>query len=190
MARRKQAALEDVPQSLGAAISLMDDYVVYERAALEARIEAEREIDAIKVRRDRSIEILTQNQADRFARLKAWWEAGGSEIAGKKRSAELAGAAIGIRLTPQAVKFARGWNAKKALAWLQGLRWGDSQRFIRNKPELDKQAIIKAFGEEPVAGTFAPVLSVVQTDEFFIDCGLDETAIRARLGASPASNQE
>lgn len=111
-------------------------------------------------------------------------EAGGKALAGKRRSAELAGASIGIRLTPPAVKFARGVTAATIVAWLGRVVGGAA--FLRTKIELDRPAVIKALGEgAPMAGPLQEQgVRIEQVDEFYIDCGLDEAAIRQRLGAA------
>ena len=176
MARRKQAAL-DVPASTDEARELTQAYVETERRIALARLTAEQVIDQVKAERDALLAELTAPQAGRFAALKAWWEAGGKDIAGKKRSAELAGASIGIRTTPPAVKLAKGVKADAILTWLRGIRWRHASRFIRTKFELDKEAIIKAAGEIDVGVVFLKQgLTVVQTDEFFIDCRIEEPA--------------
>lgn len=90
MARRKGGALS-VPATTGEATELLIEYVRGEHCALETRLGAEIEIDAIKARRDAVLGELSAVQQTRFAALKAWWEAGGKSLAGKRRSAELAG---------------------------------------------------------------------------------------------------
>lgn len=184
MARRKQPALA-VPASADEAVTLIESYVSAERIALDVRLRTERAIDALKGDRDAVLVAIEAEQKGRFASLKAWWEAGGSEIAMGRRSAELAGAVVGVRLTPPKVKFARGIGDKIVLIWLAGVRWTRAKEFRRMKFELDKPAIIKAVqAEDRVRATFAKQgLTVVQADEFFIDCGLDE----ADLAREPAA---
>lgn len=181
MARRKQAALV-VPASQSEAIALLAEYRAAERRALELRLGYELQIDKSKTERDQVLALIAADQAPRFAALKAWWEAGGKELAGKRRSAELAGATLGIRLTPPAVKFAKGINAARIVDWLGRVVGGTA--FLRTKVELDKPAIIKVLSED---GPMAEALSdqgvtVIQTDEFFIDTQLDEGKIRNDLG--------
>lgn len=189
MARRKQAALT-VPASQSEAIALLAEYRAAERRALELRLGYELQIDKFKTERDQVLALIAADQAPRFAALKAWWEAGGKELAGKRRSAELAGATLGIRLTPPAVKFAKGINAGRIVDWLGRVVGGTA--FLRTKVELDKPAIIKVLSED---GPMAEPLSnqgvtVIQTDEFFIDTQLDERAIRTELAPPTTSPQE
>lgn len=183
MSRRKQAALP-VPASPAEAAELCTEYVQDERRMLELRLGYELQIDKLKAERDVVLTGLAARQQHRFAALKAWWEAGGMSLAGRNRSAELAGAKIGIRTTPPAVKLARGVTAAAIVDWLGRVVGGSG--FLRTKVELDKPAVIKALQEgAPMAGPLEEQgVSVAQIDEFYIDCGLDEVAIRQRLGAA------
>lgn len=184
MARRRAIAIA-VPQTEEEAIELLGAYVAAEHEHLRETIVAEAAIDAIKLKRDQTAALRGAEQNGRFAALKAWWEAGGKEKAGKARSTELAGAKIGFRVSPAAVKFIKGFSGAKVLEWLSGSNWERRGEFVRTKDELDKAAIIKAAqAEEEVATTFAPVLRVARSDEFFIDAGLDADVIRAELAAS------
>lgn len=184
MARRRAEAA-DVPQTDAEAIALITDYVAAERATLRDRVTAEAAIDAIKSRLTTSVTAREAEQKVRFVALKAWWEAGGKGYAGKARSAELAGAKLGLRVSPPKVKFMKGYTAEKALTWLRGLRWGRKKDFIRTKVELDKPAILKAMqAEEAVKAKLGQAIYIDQPDEFFIDTGLDEDRIRKELAAS------
>ncbi len=180
MARRKAIALA-VPASTAEAAALLADYVAADRKISEVQLVAEQVLDQVKAERDALIALVSAEQPGRFASLKAWWEAGGKDIAGKGRSAEIAGAKLGVRLTTPAVKFGKGWNGEKVVAWLSNQRWLGKTRFLRKKVELDKPAVIKAIGEPGVAKVFAKVLTVNQTDEFFIDTGIDREAIAKEI---------
>ena len=147
MGRKKQAAL-DVPGSAEEAALLAAEYVSIEREALKLRVGTEIAIDMVKVDRDRALAAMLAGQPERFAALKAWWEAGGKVLAGKRRSAELAGAQIGIRTTPHSVKFAKGVKAAAIVTWLREHRWSRAKEFLRAKYELDKEAIIKVARED------------------------------------------
>ncbi len=185
MTRRKDTA-HPVPQTEAEARELVNDYVALDRRVLAARLRAEQEIDRIKAERDREIAQYQGAQASWFAAIKAWWEAGGKALAGRGRSAELAGAKIGIRLTPPKVKLARGVKVEAVVFWLGSIRWSRAKEFRRTKVELDKPAVIKAVQTEAdIRATFEKQgLTVVQDDEFFIDSGLDEDSLRKELAAS------
>ena len=187
MARRKQAAL-DVPATAEEARELIELYVRGERATLNIRLHCEIEIDHLKANRDAMVAVIQHKQAERFAAIKAWWEAGGKAAAGRRRSADIAGAKLGVRQTPPAVKLARGVKADAVISWLKRLGWARAKEFIRTKVELDKPAIIKAAqAEDWVRAKFADGgVTVVQVDEFFIDTGLDPDAIRAKISGNGA----
>jgi phage host-nuclease inhibitor protein Gam len=185
MARRKQEAAL-APTSAAEATEMLGNFVQIERSKLLARIRAEGKIDAIELQRDREVTALNELQAPLFAGLKAWWEAGGKdELAKGKRSAEIAGAKIGIRLTTPKVKPRRGVKLGDIVTWLQGLRWRRKKEFLRPKVELDKHAVIKAvMADKAIAKRFEAHLIVDQVDEFFIDTGLDEEALKKEITAS------
>jgi phage host-nuclease inhibitor protein Gam len=164
---------------------MLGEFVQIERDKALERLAAEAVIDRIKAQRDQRLAELEAEARPLFAGLKAWWEAGGKdEIAKGKRSAELAGAKMGIRLTPPAVKLKRGLTVANVVDWLGRVRWVRAKDFLRTKVDLDKQAVIKAVqADEGVAVVFSEILTVQQTDEFFIDTGLDEDALRKELAA-------
>lgn len=165
---------------------MLAEYVGIERERLLERLAAEDQIDRIEARRDRRLAELEARSKPLFAGLKAWWEAAGRhELAKGRRSAELGGAKIGIRLTPPAVKFRRGIKAADVVAWLRDLRWARAKDFLRTKVDLDRQAVIKAVqADEEIAAQFAAHLTVEQVDEFFIDTGLDEEELKKALSAA------
>lgn len=199
MSRRKGQAL-NVPGSAEEAVALIGAYVAGERVALDARLRTETAIDRLKGDRDAVLAAIDAEQKTRFSQLKAWWEAGGSAAARGRRSAELAGARLGTRITPPALKLPKGRAVAEVMSDLMAWLGGD---FIRTRHELDKPAIITALRKQ--LGEDAPVeqlhdrrvladelkLSVVQKDEFFIDCGLERAAEHPGAG-TPAipSNQE
>ncbi|NJR42147.1 MAG: hypothetical protein HC767_05300 [Akkermansiaceae bacterium] len=182
MSRRKQTAAP-VPATAAEATLMVGQFVAIEREKLLERLAAEAAIDTIKQKRDERLRELKAQAQPLFAGLKAWWEAGGkNELAKGRRSAEIAGAKIGIRLAPPKVKLKRGLKAEDVVAWLKGLRWTRAKDFLRSKVELDKQAVIKAvLADDHVAETFADRLTIEQADEFFIDTGLDEEAVAKEL---------
>lgn len=180
MSRKKQAALP-VPTTTDGARELMAEYVDAERQIARARLVAEQAIDAVKAERDALIAIYAVPNAGRFAALKAWWEAGGKDLAGKRRSAELAGAVLGIRLTPPKLGLLAKLKDQAAIRWLLGR---GLPQFIRTKEELDKPALIAALGRRTGCdATLADLLDLAfevrQTDEFFIDCTIGEAPIAA-----------
>ena len=185
MARRKKISV-NAPTSAAEATVMIGEYVAIERDKALERLAAEAAIDRVKQQRDEKLRELEAVAADLFEGLKAWWEAGGKdELAFGKRSGQIGGAKIGIRLTPPAVKLKRGVKLGDVVAWLGSIRWARAKDFLRTKIELDRQAVIKAVqADDAVAETFARHLTVEQTDEFFIDTGLDEDELKKEIAAS------
>lgn len=187
MPRRKQEAAA-APADAAEATLMIGEYVAIDREIALERLAAEAAIDKVKAQRDARITELQAQAQPLFAGLKAWWEAGGKdELAKGKRSAELAGAKIGIRLTPPAVKLKRGVKLGDVVAWLKDLPFPRAADFLRTKTELDRQAVIKAVHADADAEAielFGPRLTVQQTDEFFIDTGLDEDELKKEVAAS------
>lgn len=179
MSRRKQAALA-VPATDEGAIALLATYGEVERALRLSAEEADAAIAAAKKRHDGLVAECAPLQRERFAALKSWWEAGGGKrTAGKNRSAELAGAKIGIRLGNKSVRIAKGKKLEEIIAWVSSLRWSGKALFLRRgKVTLDKEAIIAAWPkDESVRRTFERGgVTVAQDDEFFIDVGPAEAS--------------
>ena len=185
MARRKQTAAP-APTTAEEAILMIGEFVAIERDIALEKLAAAAAIDRIEAQRDQRLAELAAQTQPLFAGLKAWWEAGGKdELANGRRSAEIAGAKIGIRLTPPKVKLKRGVKLGDVVSWLQGLRWTRAKDFLRTKVELDRQAVIKAVqADQQIAEAFAERLTVVQADEFFIDTCLDEDELKKELASS------
>lgn len=173
MSRRKLSALA-VPATDEAAIALLATYTQVER---ELRLSAERadQLAAVaKAVHDRLAADVAPLQRERFAALKSWWEAGAAaRMAGKKRSAEIAGAKIGTRLSNKSVRLPKGTKIDAIVEWLRSLRWMGASRFVRVKYTLDKDAIITAWPDEAdTRKVFEDKgVTVAQDDEFFIDVG-------------------
>lgn len=184
MARRKGKAVE-VPQTTEAAHAVLAAFIADDRRMLETRLFYQRQQDRLKQELADVLAPVQLEQAARFAQLKAWWEAGGRQAAGKARSAELLGAKIGFRLgMPRMVL--KGLKADDLIAWLRSRRWSKAQLFLRTKTTIDKEAIIKHLrADDDVIKVLTPLgVSVVQEDEFFIDTGLDEEAVAAQMTAA------
>jgi phage host-nuclease inhibitor protein Gam len=182
MPRRKQPAAA-APASTEEAMLMIGEYVAIDREIALERLSAASAIDKIEAQRDARLAELEAQAKPIFAGLKAWWEAGGKdELAKGKRSAELAGAKIGIRLTPWKVKLQRGVKAEAVVTWLKGVSWDRAKDFLRIKTELDKPAVIKAVqADEEIGDRFASHLFIEQKDEFFIDTGVDEDELRKAI---------
>ncbi|MFN3990066.1 MAG: host-nuclease inhibitor Gam family protein [Erythrobacter sp.] len=184
MPRRKKNSVY-APTSAAEATVMIGEYVSIERDKALERLAAEAAIDRVKQQRDEKLRELESVAADLFEGIKAWWEAGGKdELAFGKRSGQIGGAKIGIRLTPPAVKLKRGVKTADVVTWLRDLRWARARDFLRIKVDLDKAAVIKAVQADAlVAEKLAGHLTVEQTDEFFIDTGLDDDELKKEVAA-------
>lgn len=185
MARRKKTSII-APSDAAEATLMIGEYVQLDRDQALERLAAEEAIAQIKQARDERLRALEVQAADLFAGIKAWWEAGGKdELAKGKRSAEIGGAKIGIRLTTPKVKLPRSFKDADVVTWLRGLSWPRAKDFLRTKTELDKQAVIKAVmadADAEAASIFAGGgVTVEQRDEFFIDTGIDEEELRKEI---------
>ncbi len=187
MPRRKDTAAP-APSNAQEATLMIGEFVGLDRDIARERLAAADAIDKIEAQRDSRIAELESQAKPLFAGLKAWWEAGGKdELAKGKRSAEIAGAKIGLRLTTPKVKFQRGFKAEDVVAFLKGLRWVRAKDFLRIKVELDRQAVIKAIhtdADAEAGAMLATRLYVDQKDEFFIDTGLDQDELKKEAAAS------
>lgn len=65
------------------------------------------------------------------------------------------------------MKLKRGVKAADVVAWLRSIRWARAKDFLRTRVDLDRAAVIKA----------------VQTDEFFINTGIEEEELRKELAS-------
>lgn len=183
MSRRKKETVH-VPADTAEAELMVAEYTELERARLLEELAADEAIARIKEARAARLREIDAETQPLFDGLKAWWEAGGGALAKKRRSAEVGSAKIGIRLTPPAVKLARKVKLDDVVIWLRKLRWIRAKDFLRTKTTLDKDAVIKAIRTEPhLAKTFAAHLTVEQTDEFFIDTGLDAEMLKKEAAA-------
>ena len=184
---RRKASAAPAPTTSAEATLMIGEYVQIERDKALERLAAEAAIDKTKASRDQRLRELEAEAQPLFAGLKAWWEAvGKDQLAKGRRSAEVAGAKIGIRLTPPAVKLKRGVKLGDVVAWLKDLPFPRAADFLRTKTELDRQAVIKAVHADADAEAIAllgPRLSVQQEDEFFIDTGLDEAELKKEVAA-------
>lgn len=185
MSRRKNETVH-VPADKAEAEQMIAEYTELERSKMLEELAADEAIAKVKEQRSTRLTELEAEARPLFAGLKAWWETGGKdEVAGRKRSAELGSATIGIRLTPPTLKTERKVTFATVLEWLTSLRWSRRSEFLRHKVELNKEAISKAIRSEPaIAEKFKGRLRVDQVDEFFIDTGLDAETLKTETAAS------
>lgn len=167
---RRKAPLVDAIASIEEARTVAGHYAAID--ADIAAIEAERKIRLAEINADCDQRIAGRSDhlAVHFRRLKAWWEAGGSDIAGKNKSAELGGVNIGTRTPPHSLTWAKGKKIGDLVADLKRRRWGAVKKFLRVKTELNKDALIDALkADEREAQVLVKMgFGLSQKDEFFI----------------------
>ena len=185
MPRRKSESLQ-LPADRAEAELMIGEYTAIERDRLLEELAADEAISMIKSKLAERRGELDAQAKPLFEALRAWWQGDGNDtIAKGRRSAELGSATIGVRLTPPALKTERKVTFADVLAWLRTLRWARAKDFLRIKVELDKDAIGKAMRSEPdIAKKFAGKLRIVQSDEFFIDTGLDAESVQKETTAA------
>ncbi|UNU43641.1 hypothetical protein EAO27_13590 [Sphingopyxis sp. YF1] len=182
MSRRKQPALP-VPTTDEAAIALISEYIDVERRLRLAAEAADEMIAGVKEGLDEIKAEARPEQEQRFAAIKSWWEAGAAQRwAGKKRSADVAGAKIGTRLSNASVRMPKGIKIDAIVEWLRGHSWTGASRFVRAKYELNKDALIAAWPDEADTRKLFEDkgVKVSQADQFFIDVTPADTKEEAR----------
>lgn len=174
MARRvKQKAL-DVPQTQADAVALIVEYVDFERHARELCESADKAIARIEADRDAVIAAIRPEQESRFASIKAWWEATGHQMAGPRRSVDVAGAKLGFRLGTPKLKIDKGASISSIIQIIKGIRDGGvlAAKMLDVKTTLNRKAIIAARDDAKVAAMIARLpMRVDQDDQFFIEAG-------------------
>lgn len=179
---RLRSAAQRAPQSLEAATALLARFAEVD-ATIEM-LEARRAAGHARIdgRIDPKVVPLAAELKDIAKQLKPWWEANSEELTqGKRRSIELGGCQIGIRLSPPKVTHGHAKDGDAALA-LQGTAYAAGATKVTYT--LDKPAILRILEEEakaepaptPVEGEPAPPpklaglgFAAKQADEFFVD---------------------
>lgn len=187
---RRKAPKQLAPQTLEAAISLLAEYRDTADLIDDLEAEAARAIAAIKTEFDTQAASRKLRLGEMFLQLRAWWAVAAPELTdGKRKSIELAGALIGERTTPPALKLPKGTKAEEVVERLLSALAGE---YLVTTNKLDKQAIIKALRVN--AAVMDPVedivflhelavlrdklgLTVEQREEFFIDRPAKEPAV-------------
>lgn len=180
MARRKSAP-QAAPSTLPEAIAIIERYLGIEAEIEQLKADADRSIVTIQSARDTLVAPLKVETDGLFLQLRAWWAVAGPDMTeGKRKSIELAGALIGERTTPPALKTPRGVPMQEVIDGLFDWLGGD---FLVTTHKLDKPAIIRALRlrldpeddshadglrDQRILGETLK-LTVDQREEFFID---------------------
>jgi hypothetical protein len=158
-----------VPKTVPAATQLLEQY-----ADLTARLD---QVEADRAERvananawaDTAAQPMIDELASIGAALERWWLAGGKDVAGGKKSAELGGCVIGLRTSR--AKLAHGFESDdKATEALRGTRW--AKQTTKVKYSLDRTATLKLLQLGGKAGQDMASLGFsieLGTDSFFVE---------------------
>lgn len=140
MAKRVKSVALNAPKSTEEAIALLTRFAELDADAAEIRLAAERAKAEIDAARDLQLAPVAAELDMLVARLKPWWAVRGHEIAGKRKSAQLAGCEIGNRVGNPTLYYPRAREEELLDALeLAGFTWA-----IRDKREFDKPALLNA----------------------------------------------
>lgn len=173
---RRKAAPQQAPTTLPEAIACINRYLVIEHTIAQAETDADVAIAAIEAERDKLIAPLKVELDDVFHQLRAWWAVAGAEMAKDKKSIELAGAKIGLRMTTLRLKRPKGVKTDAdAVPLIEAIvrDFPGAVCLLRKKVSLEKKAIVKMLGSTAVGPISERIraagFTTAQGDEFFID---------------------
>jgi phage host-nuclease inhibitor protein Gam len=174
---RRKAPRQQAPQTIEEATDQLGRYSALITEAESLRADADAAIARIEAARDAALAPIEEEVKTLFLRLRTWWAVAGDMLTeGKRRSVDLAGCVLGIRLTPPSLKMPG--KAPEAAVTLVNSGWAE---LCRHKVEPDKPAILKMLGHDAAGPQLAALgFSAVQKEEFFID----------RAGAKPPAVEE
>ena len=118
MAARRKAAARQAPASVEEATVLLGEYASISARAEVIAAQYDHHIAALKAERDAVLTPLQVEVRSIFDQLRTWWPTAREALTqGKRRSVMLAGAEIGERRAPPALKLPKGWTMAQAVAW-------------------------------------------------------------------------
>lgn len=141
-----------------------------DRRRLSAEMDAE--LKAVRDRYQARITALGKSMEGQLARLQDWAESNPTEFVGK-RSIEMMHGRVGWRLGQPQLKPLSGTTWARVLEII-----GEDTRFLRMKPEVNKEALIAARDEIGAEGLRALGVKVVQEEDFFVEPKLTDTETR------------
>ena len=109
--------------------------------------------------------------------LRAWAEANPGQFSGGRKSIIFMTGTLGFRTgTPKLALLSRRFNWESVLANVQRL----IPNFIRNKPEIDKEAILAQRDDEVlVQAITACGMKIVQDESFYVEPNLTDTEVQS-----------
>jgi hypothetical protein len=128
------------PRTVQAATELLERYANLTGDLAQIAADRADRIAEISAGADKAAEPKLGELAELGAALEAWWLDGGSDVAGGKKSAELGGCVIGLRMSR--AKLAHGFASDdKATEALRGTRW--ARHTTKTRYSLDRTATLK-----------------------------------------------
>lgn len=168
MAKRRKADAKILPQTDAEAIVLGSRYLDLMEGATRIRDDADASILTIKNARDALLMPVEAEMKSIFLTLRDWWAANVERLTeGKRKSREIGGLMMGIRLTPPAIRHP-GAKAEDLARDLQQLGLDD---LIKVTMSLSKPALLAALKRDDEISFLLSWMGVdsVQKDEFFVD---------------------
>lgn len=181
-ARRRKAAHIEAPATIVEATRLIAEYLELEAQIGRTMSGADDAIRQIEAIRDEQVKPVEAMMYDKFIQLRTWWAVARPDLTdGKRKSIELAGALIGDRTSPPALKLPKGMKVDQAVEFIAEIMatFPDAEQLLRTKVELEKPALLKLLGnatdpaplrERIVEGGFR----AEQKEEFFIARAADK----------------
>lgn len=173
---RRKAVPQQAPTTLPEAIARLNRYLEIEHMIAQSEADADVAIARIEAARDALTAPLQVELEDLFHQLRAWWAVAGVEMAKGKKSIELAGARIGLRMTTLRLKRPKGVKTDAdAVPLIEAIvrDFPGAACLLRRTVKLEKKAIVKMLGATTVGPISERVratgFTTAQGDEFFID---------------------
>jgi phage host-nuclease inhibitor protein Gam len=136
--------------------------------------EMDAEIALIREQYQADLDYTAQSIGDMTKAVQKWAEANPDEFA-KKKSIDFEGGAIGFRTGTPKVATIKGWTFKSVLG---ALLLRKSRPWVRNTPEIDKDAILAAHAKGKAGDLALLGMKVIQDETFFLQPKLTETETR------------
>lgn len=168
MAKRRKADAKILPQTDEEAILLGSRYLDLMEGADRIRADADVAILTIKNARDELLLPVEDEMKTTFLILRDWWAANVERLTdGKRKSREIGGLMMGIRLTPPSIRHL-GTKAEDLALDLKNLGLSD---LIKVNLSLAKPALLAALKRDDDISYLLAWMGIdsVQKDEFFID---------------------
>lgn len=176
MAPRRKAARIEAPATLEEAINLIGHYLNLNAMIDGIKAEKDDAIRAVELVAAERVAPAEAKMKDIFLQLRTWWAVARDDLTeGKRKSIELAGAIIGDRTSPPALKLPKGWKVEEAVEFLQSMAttWPAATELLRVKTDIEKPAIIKLLGNATAVSPLTERIveegfRTTQKEDFFI----------------------